>query len=146
DRGSTTPQIDRAYEALARTFHSDRYRNSSDDDRKLAQEVFDRLAEAHRTLRDPARRKAYTDKLDRKPERKSERKSDRHRAVVDSATGGSVGPSPASAGNTAARALYDAGMEHIKQRRHHEAVEAFRQAARLVPGEADFRAALGWSL
>ena len=37
-------------------------------------------------------------------------------------------------------------MEHLKARRHHEAVEAFRQAARLVPGEANFRAALGWSL
>jgi tetratricopeptide (TPR) repeat protein len=147
-RDSTAEQIDRAYEALARSFHADRYRNSPDDDRKLAQEVFDRLSEAHRTLRDPARRKAYTDKLDRKPERKPDRKSDRHRAVVDGpgsaiATGAGA---PATAGNAAARALYDAGMEHIKQRRHHEAVEAFRQAARLVPGEADFRAALGWSL
>jgi tetratricopeptide (TPR) repeat protein len=148
DRASTAEQIDRAYEALARTFHSDRYRNSPDDDRKLAQEVFERLAEAHRTLRDPARRKAYTDRLDRKVERMSERKSDRHQAVVDGGAGsvGAGAGSAASAGNTAARALYDAGMEHIKQRRHHEAVEAFRQAARLVPGEADFRAALGWSL
>jgi len=147
-RDSTTEQIDRAYEALARSFHADRYRHSPDDDRKLAQEVFDRLSEAHRTLRDPARRKAYTDKLDRKPERKPDRKSDRHRAVVDGGAGvaATPGAAPATAGNAAARALYDAGMEHIKQRRHHEAVEAFRQAARLVPGEADFRAALGWSL
>ena len=33
-----------------------------------------------------------------------------------------------------------------RARRHHEAVEALRQAARLVPNEADFRAALGWAL
>ena len=52
----------------------------------------------------------------------------------------------ASPSNAAARALYDVGLEHLKARRHHEAVEALRQAARLVPNEADFRAALGWAL
>ena len=31
-------------------------------------------------------------------------------------------------------------------RRHHEAVEVLRQAARLVPNEADYRAGLGWAL
>jgi cytochrome c-type biogenesis protein CcmH/NrfG len=44
------------------------------------------------------------------------------------------------------RAIYDAGIDHLRSRRHHEAVEAFRQAARLSPGQADFRAALGWAL
>jgi cytochrome c-type biogenesis protein CcmH/NrfG len=59
----------------------------------------------------------------------------------------SVGTSAADAGPAAtARVLYETGHEHLRARRHHEAVEAFRQAARLVPGEADFRAALGWSL
>ena len=53
---------------------------------------------------------------------------------------------PASPSNAAARALYEVGLEHLKARRHHEAVEALRQAARLVPNEADFRAALGWAL
>ena len=52
----------------------------------------------------------------------------------------------ASPSNAAARALYEVGLEHLKARRHHEAVEALRQAARLVPNEADFRAALGWAL
>ena len=56
---------------------------------------------------------------------------------------GAAGPSPSSA---AARALYEVGLEHLRARRHHEAVEALRQAARLVPNEADFRAALGWAL
>jgi cytochrome c-type biogenesis protein CcmH/NrfG len=52
-------------------------------------------------------------------------------------------PSPSSA---AARAHYETGLEHLRARRHHEAVEALRQAARLIPNEADFRAALGWAL
>ncbi len=58
-------------------------------------------------------------------------------------TSAAAATSPSSA---AARALYDVGLEHLKARRHHEAVEALRQAARLVPNEADFRAALGWAL
>jgi cytochrome c-type biogenesis protein CcmH/NrfG len=53
---------------------------------------------------------------------------------------------PTSASNAAARSLYEAGQEHLRARRHHEAVEAFRQAARLVPNEAEYRAALGWAL
>jgi CheY-like chemotaxis protein len=144
ERDASSDDIDRAYEALARTFHSDRYRSSPDDDRKMAQEVFDRLAEAHRVLRDPARRRAYSDRIDRKSDQKSDQKTDKR----SDRKGPSEpdGRSATSAGNAAAKALYDTGMEHLKARRHHEAVEAFRQAARLVPGEADFRAALGWSL
>jgi cytochrome c-type biogenesis protein CcmH len=37
-------------------------------------------------------------------------------------------------------------MEHLRANRHREAVEAFRQAARLLPNQSDFRAALGWAL
>ena len=45
DVGRDTPaaDIDRAYEALARSFHADRYRLSPEDDRKAAQEIFDKL-------------------------------------------------------------------------------------------------------
>ena len=46
----------------------------------------------------------------------------------------------------AAQSLYEVGLEHLRARRHHEAVEVLRQAARLVPNEADYRAALGWAL
>src|SRR5262249_61056752 len=58
-REAPPADIDRAYEALARSFHADRYRLSPEDDRKTAQEIFDKLTEAHRTLQDPAKRKAY---------------------------------------------------------------------------------------
>src|SRR5262245_9676656 len=67
-REAPVAEIDRAYEALARSFHADRYRLSPEDDRKSAQEIFDRLTEAHRTLRDPAKRKAYVAKLARADE------------------------------------------------------------------------------
>jgi DNA-binding response OmpR family regulator/tetratricopeptide (TPR) repeat protein len=144
DPDAGAAELDRAYEALARGFHADRYRLGPEDDRKAAQEIFDRLTEAHRTLRDPARRRAYVAKLTRAPEDAGvdaePERTDRPRSLAAPATATST-PS-----NAAARALYEAGLEHLKGRRHHEAVEALRQAARVVPNEADFRAALGWAL
>ncbi len=64
-REASTAEVDRAYEALARSFHADRYRLSPEDDRRMAQEIFDSLAEAHRVLHDPALRRAYVGKLGR---------------------------------------------------------------------------------
>ena len=65
ERESPAAAIDQAYEGLARTLHADRYLLASDEDRKAAQEIFERLTEAHRTLSDPARRRAYVTKLTR---------------------------------------------------------------------------------
>jgi DNA-binding response OmpR family regulator/curved DNA-binding protein CbpA len=139
-RNVTSADADRAYETLARSFHADRYRNGSEDDRRLAKEIFDRLAEAHRVLSDPARRRAYINRLARADDRAE------HPERGDSRPLPEPGPAPSLASNAAARELYDAGIEHLRVRRHHEAVEAFRQAARLVPNEAEYRAALGWAL
>ena len=120
-----TEVVDQAYEALARSFHPDRYRQRPEEDRRLAQEIFDRLAEGHRVLRDASRRRAYDAKLER--QRPNE-------VVVGQASTG------------AARELYDVGMQHLRANRHREAVDALRQAARMLPDQADFRAALGWAL
>jgi DNA-binding response OmpR family regulator/tetratricopeptide (TPR) repeat protein len=142
DHDASPTDVDRAYDSHARSFHPDRYRHSSDEDRKVAREIFDRLGEAHRTLRDPARRRSYVAKLERGG-------SDRDPEGADSVTDVSSfidAPVASSASNAAARSLYEAGVEHLRGRRHHEAVEAFRQAARLVPNEAEYRASLGWAL
>jgi len=145
ERDAPAADIDRAYEALARSFHADRYRLSPEDDRKAAQEIFDKLGEAHRTLRDPAKRKAYLAKLSRSDgEAQEEAPPPRPRLYTPPPP--SSAPAATSPSNAAARALYEVGLEHLKARRHHEAVEALRQAARLIPNEADFRAALGWAL
>jgi len=140
-REASVVEIDRAYEALARNFHADRYRLAPDDDRTMAQEIFDALTEAHRVLRDPARRKAYVGRLGDADE---EPPTPRHDTVVEPI------PTPIRATSSspggAAHSLYEVGLEHLRARRHHEAVEVLRQAARLVPNEADYRAALGWAL
>jgi DNA-binding response OmpR family regulator/tetratricopeptide (TPR) repeat protein len=140
-REAPAAEIDRAYEALARSFHADRYRLASDDDRRMAQEIFESLAEAHRVLADPARRRAYVAKLGRADD---DTAAPTHDTVVEPV------PTPVRAASSspggAAHSLYEVGLEHLRARRHHEAVEVLRQAARLVPNEADYRAALGWAL
>jgi DNA-binding response OmpR family regulator/tetratricopeptide (TPR) repeat protein len=148
ERDASPAEVDRAYDSHARSFHPDRYRASADEDRKLAQEIFERLGEAHRTLRDPARRRSYVAKIDRMAERpeRTERTSVDQLTDVSGIIEAPPVPTVSSASNAAARALYEAGVEHLRARRHHEAVEAFRQAARLVPNEAEYRASLGWAL
>jgi CheY-like chemotaxis protein len=144
ERNATVAEVDRAYDTHARAFHADRYRNSPEEDRRVAQEVFERLGEAHRVLRDPARRRAYIAKLD-KGDKATDRPGERS-SESDGVTVVDTAPAPTSASNVAARSLYEAGLDHLRGRRHHEAVEAFRQAARLVPNEAEYRASLGWAL
>jgi len=140
-RDAATAEIDRAYEALARSFHADRYRLAPDEDRRMAQEIFDSLAEAHRVLQDPARRRAYLNELGRENDEGPE-------APRTAATDLAAAPSRATASppSSAAHSLYEVGLDHLRARRHHEAVEVLRQAARLVPNEANYRAALGWAL
>jgi DNA-binding response OmpR family regulator len=137
DRNASAAEIDHAYESLARSFHADRYRMAPEEDRRMAHEMFERLTGANAVLRDPARRRAYVASLDTAE------------AVVPAAPGGGsvsrLTPAPDVAQNGAA-ALYQAGLDHLRARRHHEAVEALRQAARVVPNQADYRAALGWAL
>jgi DNA-binding response OmpR family regulator/tetratricopeptide (TPR) repeat protein len=139
ERDAPAAEVDRAYEALARSFHADRYRLASDEDRRTAHDVFERLTEAHRTLRDTTRRRAYLAKL----AKASGDEPPAHRPAAPASVAGVPAGAPSAA---AARALYETGLEHLRARRHHEAVEALRQAARLVPNEADYRAALGWAL
>ncbi len=141
DRSAPAAEIDRAYQALARSFHADRYRLASYDDRRMAAEMFQRLTEAHAVLQDPARRRAYVASLDGGETVTSlESAGEPQTGPVSRIT-----PAPENAQGVAA-SLYQAGLEHLRGRRHHEAVEALRQAARVVPNHADYRAALGWAL
>ena len=104
----------------------------------MAKEMFDRLTGAHAVLRDPARRRAYVATLDA---------AEPSPPPVAAAAGfvSRITPAPDVAQNAAA-ALYQSGLDYLRARRHHEAVEALRQAARVVPNQADYRAALGWAL
>jgi cytochrome c-type biogenesis protein CcmH/NrfG len=94
--------------------------------------IFDRLGEAQVVLRDAGRRRKYQAQLER--ERAELQEADSAPFVQRESTG------------DAAEQVYFAGVEHLRARRYREAVQAFRQAAALAPGQASYRGALGWAL
>jgi CheY-like chemotaxis protein len=124
--------VDAAYEELAREYHPDQFRARPDDVRSLGLKIFDRLGEAQVVLRDTARRRKYQAQLER--ERSELEEADSAPFIQRESSG------------DAAEQVYFAGVEHLRARRYREAVQAFRQAASLSPGQASYRGALGWAL
>jgi DNA-binding response OmpR family regulator/tetratricopeptide (TPR) repeat protein len=124
---ASTSDVDRAYEAKARELHPDRFRARGEEVRQVALKIFDRLGDAHTTLRDAGRRRRYVSKLDR-----------------ERAESGPISVSPAP--SQAAEKVYYSGVEHLRARRYREAIDAFRQAIALAPGQASYHGALGWAL
>jgi curved DNA-binding protein CbpA len=129
---ATAGDVDAAYEELAREYHPDQFRSRPDDVRSLGLRIFDRLGEAQVVLRDTTRRRKYQAQLERE------------RAEVED--GDSAPFIQRESSGDAAEQVYFAGVEHLRARRYREAVQAFRQAASLSPGQASYRGALGWAL
>jgi len=124
--------VDAAYEELAREYHPDQFRARTEDVRAVALKIFDRLGEAQVVLRDAGRRRKYQAQLER--ERAELEEGDSQPFIQRESSG------------DAAEQVYFAGVEHLRSRRYREAVQAFRQAASLSPGQASYRGALGWAL
>ncbi len=117
--------VERAYDRLARNFHPDKFRFRADDVRLIAQRIFEHLGEAHAVLHDKGSRRRYLARLqqeDREP------------------LSGAVVP------GGAAEKVYFMGVEHLRARRYHDAVSAFRQAVQLAPDNAGYLGALGWAI
>jgi CheY-like chemotaxis protein len=124
--------VDAAYEELAREYHPDQFRARPDDVRSLGLRIFDRLGEAQVVLRDTNRRRKYQAQLEREKTQLQD--------------GDSAPFMQRESSGDAAEQVYFAGVEHLRARRYREAVQAFRQAASLSPGQASYRGALGWAL
>lgn len=123
---STISEIKRAYITLAKEFHPDRIPNSAGREvRKMAEELFMALTEAHNTLTDENRRKEYIDKIMQKE--KSEAADDVTRLL-------------------AAEGKFQQGEEFLKKRLFSRAVESFKEAIDLYPEEAEYFAYYGWAL
>ncbi len=123
-----TPEALRAaYLKLARDYHPDKhYTAASAEIRQLAAEIYARISAAYDVLSDPTERKAYTAEL-RAPPRAPE------------------APDPI-VNILAAEGKFERGKELMEAERLTEAIEQFREAVRLYPGEGEFRAWLGWAL
>jgi DNA-binding response OmpR family regulator/tetratricopeptide (TPR) repeat protein len=124
---ATPLEVDRAYEARAREYHPDRFRRQTEEVRGVAARIFERLAEAFEVLGDPVRRRRYLSRIERERAEPA--------PVV-------VSHSPPAA----AEQVYYAGVDHLRQRRFHEATEAFRRAVALAPAQPSYHGALGWAI
>ncbi len=126
NQNSTISEIKRAYIALAKEFHPDRIPNSAGRElRKMAEELFEKLTEAHNVLTDANKRAEYIGRLTQAS--KSEAADDVSRLL-------------------AAEGKFQAGEEFLKKRLFSRAAESFKEAIDLYPDEAEYFAHYGWAL
>jgi curved DNA-binding protein CbpA len=116
-RTASSAEVRQAYARLARERHPDRFPDPVEKDR--AQEFFKELTAAFNTLSNDRSRREY----DSQPH------------------------TPKTAvPQEIARQSYEKGLQSLKARDFHEAVQQFRVAVRHVPGEARYHAALAAAL
>ncbi|MCZ6462947.1 MAG: response regulator [Proteobacteria bacterium] len=118
--------VDRAYEALARRSHPDRYSAASSAVRQLADEVHQLVSRAHETLTDPKRRREY--ELERrKGERKAAERRQGQRALD-------------------AEIEFQKGEALLRGRDYERALAHFGTALSKYPEEGEYYAHYGWCL
>jgi tetratricopeptide (TPR) repeat protein len=123
---STVNEIKRAYIALAKEFHPDRIPNSAGREvRKMAEELFQILTDAHNVLTDEQKRNEYVKKLTQSS--KVEAADDVTRLL-------------------AAEGKFQAGEEYLKKKLFSKAAESFKEAIDIYPEEAEYFAYYGWAL
>jgi len=126
NQNSTIQEVKKAYISLAKEFHPDRIPNSAGREiRKMAEELFAILTEAHNVLTDEQKRGEYIDKV-------------MQASKVDAADDVSR--------LLAAEGKFQAGEEYLKRRLFSKAAESFKEAIDLYPEEAEYFAHYGWAL
>lgn len=125
-QSSSINEIKRAYITLAKEFHPDRIPNSAGRElRRMAEELFAQLTEAHNVLIDEQKRAEYIQKITQSS--KVEAADDVSRLL-------------------AAEGKFQLGEEYLKKRLFMRAVESFKEAIDLYPEEAEYFAYYGWAL
>jgi curved DNA-binding protein CbpA len=118
---ATKEEIKSSYFSLVKKFHPDANPDFKKDIREKAEEIFTKITSAYETLSDDQKRKEY-DSQDEVEKVKSQVK-----IIYD------------------AELAYKDGDSFLKQRKHREAEEKFRQAVNLNPAEAAYLGALAWA-
>jgi curved DNA-binding protein CbpA len=130
-------EIKKAYYALAKKYHPDRYHHSGVAEIKEALEtIFSTLSQAYETLKVPATRTSYDAKIFKldTPTPTPEKKP-------------SSGAAAAGPGQQKLAELnYRQGRGYFDQQDYWSAIQAFRQSVRLEPGNARYRYWLGMAL
>jgi CheY-like chemotaxis protein/curved DNA-binding protein CbpA len=122
---ATDADVRRAYVDLAKRTHPDRFSGRSEAIKRLAEEIFGRVSEAHQTIADEDGRGRYRVELHQGARIEAELEEGR-RAL-------------------AAEQQFQKGMVALRARSFGEAFQAFRKAVELFPEEGEYLAHLGWS-
>ncbi len=123
---SSDAEVRAAYEQLALVTHPDRVAGASEPVRRLAEELRGRIAEAHETLTDPARRTNYLLARRRREREASERAE--KRSALD------------------AELQFQYGEAALRQRDYAQALQCFGRAIELNPDGGEYHAHFGWVL
>jgi curved DNA-binding protein CbpA len=158
-RSANIAEIKRAYYALAKRFHPDRFRRESDAARLASIEsAFARVAQAYETLKDKGSRAVYDSKL---LKQEQEERAGRAAAAARSHAAKNPGQGNAEASNDfsfpkagsqsasstyAAEERFQQGLSALHQGNHAFAIAALGDAARMEPNEPRYRAYFGQAL
>jgi curved DNA-binding protein CbpA len=161
-RSATASEIKRAYYALAKRFHPDRFRRDSDEaELTRIQSAFAQIAQAYDTLKDQSTRAGYDSKLlkqesaarvTRAPEPRPAEAVTVKSAPKESGAGAGGNSPPASpAGRTApsahqAEEKFQEGLAALQRGNSAAAIASLGEAARLAPTESRYRAHYGQAL
>ena len=127
-------EIKRAYYALAKRFHPDRFRRDAGErTRARVDAAFGRISQAYEVLKDPAARAAYD--LKEKERAQAARQQTR-----------TASPSQEQSPQYRAEDSFRLGLSALQHGNRLQAVMHFAEAARLVPREARYRAYYGHAL
>jgi CheY-like chemotaxis protein/tetratricopeptide (TPR) repeat protein len=123
-REATDADVRRSYVDLAKRTHPDRFSGRGEAIRRLAEEVFGLVSQAHQALEDAAGRERYRAELVQGARLDAELDEGR-RAL-------------------GAEQLFQHGVTALRAKSFGEALQAFRKAVEVFPEEGEYLAFLGW--
>ncbi len=126
EKTASEEELRAAHDRLAERTHPDRVAGSSEAVRRLAEQVFRRVADAFEILSDPRRRQVYT--LDRQREARDAAERDEGRRALE-------GEMEFQKGETA-----------LRLRDFQTALQHFGQSLELYPEDGEYHAHYGWTL
>jgi curved DNA-binding protein CbpA len=156
-RSANVAEIKRAYYALAKRFHPDRFRREVDAARLASiEKAFTQVAQAYETLKGTTTRATYDSKL---LKQEQEMRANRATATINQTgkTGENQSPANREASPSAARLrqepapsqveeIFQQGLSALQQGNSALAIASLGEAARLRPNESRYRAYFGQAL
>lgn len=158
-RNVKADEIKRAYYALAKRFHPDRFRSEVDDSqRQRVESAFSKIAQAYDVLKDSTTRAGYDLKLEKSNARPSKSQTNDRAGESDdkgqasAGTGAAVDESSSAASASTSSVLYRAeerfqqGLSALQKNDTAQAKRCFGEAALLMPRQPRYRAYYGRAL